>query len=153
MHKDEEENYRRSGKKGKMIPIKDGDVIDLGNRRLRIIHLPGHTAGSIAILDEATRVLISGDPIQVNGRIFMFGEHRNFDDYIQSLEKLNAMTDEFDALWPSHGDLPINPEVIQNLLDGAFKIKNGELRGKEEEFFGQKIIAYDLGFTVLLCDR
>ena len=153
MHKDEEENYRRSGKKGTMIPIKDGDVIDLGNRRLRIIHLPGHTAGSAAILDEANRVLISGDPIQVNGRIFMFGEHRNFDDYIRSLEKLNAMTDAFDEIWPSHGDIPIGPKVIQNLLEGACKIKNRELRGNEEEFFGQKIIAYDLGFTVVLCDR
>ena len=153
MHAGEEENYKRSGKKGTMILIEDGDVIDLGNRRLRIIHLPGHTAGSVAVLDEANRILISGDPVQAHGRIFMFGSHRNFDDYIHSLEKLNTMTDEFDELWPSHGDLPIGPEVIPNLLEGAYKIKNGEFKGKEEEFFGQKIIAYDLGFTVLLCDR
>ncbi len=153
MHAGETENWRRSGIGGKMIPVADGDVIDIGARELRIIHLPGHTAGSIAVLDVRNRVLISGDPVQQNGRIFMFGAHRNFHEYIRSLEKLDGMKDQFDAVWPSHGDLPVSPDIIGKLLHGAERIEKNEMEGTEEEFHGQKIMAYDLGFTVLLCDR
>lgn len=39
----------------------DGDVIDLGDRALRVLHAPGHTPGSIVLLDEDLRWLYSGD--------------------------------------------------------------------------------------------
>ena len=77
MHPDEEPVYRRGGRGGVIRPLRDGDVLDLGGRELRIIHLPGHTPGSIAVLDVNNRVLISGDPIQAHGRIYMFGAHRD----------------------------------------------------------------------------
>lgn len=152
MHPAEESCYRKAGRNGQLIPVVDGEELDLGNRRLRIIHLPGHTPGSIAILDTQNRVLISGDPIQEHGRIFMFGEHRNMQAYIDSLEKLNGLTDTFDELWPSHADIPIRPDVIPKLIDGARKILNKEIKGVTEEFHGRQIAAYDLGFTVILCD-
>ena len=152
MHPAEEANYRRSGKGGRLIPVQDGDELDLGNRKLRIIHLPGHTPGSIAVLDTASRVLISGDPVQEHGRIFMFGDQRNMNDYMRSLEKLEQMAGEFDELWPSHADIPLRPDTIGRLIDGAKKVMNGEVSGTPEEFFGMKITAYDLGFTILLCD-
>lgn len=152
MHPADEPHYRRSGKSGQLVPVLDGDKIDLGGRKLKIIHLSGHTPGSIAVLDINHRVLISGDPIQEHGRIFMFGEHRNMQDYIRSLEKLEPMASDFDEIWPSHADLPIYPGVIRKLHDGAQKIVNGEITGKKEEFHGRTITMYDLGFTVLLCD-
>ena len=149
MHPEETVNYHVNNT---VIPINDGDLLDLGDRPLQIIHLPGHTAGSIAILDINNRVLISGDPIQQNGRIFMFGAHRNMNDYIRSLEKLNQMTDRFEELWPSHGDIPIRPEIIGQLLGGSKKVINREIPGTAESFHGHTIVVYDLGFTVLLCD-
>ena len=152
MHPDEEPHYRSQNKPGRLLPILDGDEIDLGGRKLRIIHLPGHTAGSIAVLDVERRFLISGDPVQENGRIFMFGAHRNMKNYIDSLEKLAGMAGEFDELWPSHADIPIKPDVIRRLADGAKKVYNGEMPGSAEDFRGQRIRAYDLGFAVLLCD-
>ena len=51
MHPAEEADYRRAGRGGRLLPVADGDELDLGARRLRIIHLPGHTPGSIAVLD------------------------------------------------------------------------------------------------------
>ena len=153
MHPDDEPNYRKSGKGGQIIPVRDGDVIDLGNRKLRIIHLPGHTPGSIAVLDVSRRVLISGDPIQTHGRIFMFGEHRNMQNYIDSLERLGTMDDEIDEIWPSHADFPVYPDCIEKLRDGARKILNREVAGKPAKFFNQDIVVYDLGFTTFLCDQ
>ena len=47
MHPSEEPLYRRSGKPGTIIPVTEGDTIDLGGRELKIIELPGHTPGCI----------------------------------------------------------------------------------------------------------
>lgn len=152
MHPADEPAYRALGKGGRLIPVKDGDEIDLGGRRLRIIHLPGHTPGSIAVLDIGRRVLISGDPIQDHGRIFMFGSHRNMRDYIDSLERLETCSDRFDEIWPSHADIPISPETIGKLRDGARQIMSGTVAGRPADMFGHPITAYDLGFCTLLCD-
>lgn len=40
-----------------------GDVIDLGDRRFVVLHLPGHTPGSIGLFEEASGSLFSGDAI------------------------------------------------------------------------------------------
>jgi glyoxylase-like metal-dependent hydrolase (beta-lactamase superfamily II) len=40
-----------------------GDVIDLGDRSFEVLHLPGHSPGSIGLWEAATGVLFSGDAI------------------------------------------------------------------------------------------
>ena len=152
MHPAEEANYRRWGGTGEIIPIAEGDGLDLGERMLRIIHLPGHTPGSIAVLDVQNRVLISGDPIQEHGPIFMFGAHRDLKAYIESLGHLERYTSQFDEIWPSHADIPIGTDAIGRLRTGAEAVLAGKVEGKPKEVHGQSILAYDLGFATLLCD-
>ena len=41
----------------------DGDVIDLGDRAFEVLHLPGHSPGSIGLWDERSGVLFSGDAV------------------------------------------------------------------------------------------
>lgn len=41
--------------------LTDGDRIDVGGRGLSVVHLPGHTAGSIGLFDEHDGTLFSGD--------------------------------------------------------------------------------------------
>jgi glyoxylase-like metal-dependent hydrolase (beta-lactamase superfamily II) len=43
--------------------VDDGDVIDLGNRRFEVLHLPGHSPGSIGLWEAATGIFFSGDAI------------------------------------------------------------------------------------------
>ena len=151
MHPAEEENYRRGNRPGTIIPVQEGDVLDLGGRKLEVIHLPGHTPGSIALLDSENRVLISGDPIQ-DGRIFMFGPFRNMESYIRSLDHLHEWMGRFDEVWPSHASIPVSPALIDRLREGAQSIVDGQVSGQSEEIHGHKIMAYDLGFATFLCD-
>ncbi len=43
--------------------LEDGDSIDLGDRVLHVLHLPGHSPGSIALLEPDTGSLFSGDVV------------------------------------------------------------------------------------------
>lgn len=43
--------------------LRDGDTVDLGDRALTVLHLPGHSPGGLALYDEATETLFSGDTI------------------------------------------------------------------------------------------
>lgn len=153
MNPAEASNYYNTNKKtGTIIPVSDGDIIDLGGREIEIITLPGHTPGSIAALDINNRVLISGDPIQ-DGDIFMFGVQREMHAYLLSLEKLEKYKERFDTIYPSHGTFPVGPELIDALHEGAIRVMNGEVEGSDAEFFGTKIRRYDVGVAGFLCDQ
>ena len=43
--------------------VEDGDVIDLGDRQFEILHLPGHSPGSIGLWEAKSGILFSGDAI------------------------------------------------------------------------------------------
>lgn len=133
-------------------PVWDGDVIDLGNRELEAIALPGHTPGSMALLDRASGMLFSGDPIQRNGRIFMFGAMRSIPAYIHSLKRLRTRADQITSIWPCHADCPIDVGVIDELIAGAEAIERGEVAYSMAEMHGTPIREYDIGVSTLLCD-
>jgi glyoxylase-like metal-dependent hydrolase (beta-lactamase superfamily II) len=43
--------------------VEEGDVIDLGDRVFEVLHLPGHSPGSIGLWEASTGILFSGDAI------------------------------------------------------------------------------------------
>ena len=147
----EEDNYRSNGGNGTIIPVKDGDVIDLGDRPLQIIDNPGHTPGSIAILDEKYRVLISGDAVQ-DGNIFMFGRYRNLDTYIGSLKRLKEYDGKYDEIYPMHGTIPVKPEFIDKLIEGAKQIQSKTAEGKKVDMFGTEVMLYKFPYAGFLCE-
>jgi len=49
--------------------VADGDVVDLGDRRVEVLHVPGHTPGSIALWEPDAGLLFSGDTAYVDARL------------------------------------------------------------------------------------
>ncbi|MEQ1944833.1 MBL fold metallo-hydrolase [Mesorhizobium sp. VNQ89] len=43
--------------------LQEGDVIDLGDRRFGVLHLPGHSPGGIGLIDRENGTFFSGDAI------------------------------------------------------------------------------------------
>ena len=146
MHPAELYNY-----KGDIIPVWDGEVIDLGDRLIKIIHTPGHTPGSIALLDLKYKFLFGGDPIQ-DGSIFLFGEQRNLKAYLHSLIRVNEMKNEIEAIYPSHGTAPVSSDIIEKLIEGTEAVINGKLIPQKGEVFGNTINICDIGVAKLLID-
>lgn len=147
----EEPYYREKGGAGTVIPVREGDVIDLGGRPLMIIDIPGHTPGSIAILDVKSRVLIGGDSVQ-DGTIFMFNKGRDMVQYVPSMEHLLTFSGEFDTVYPSHGTFPVGPDLIPKLIEGAKKILAGEAEGTPIERFGKPVMHYVFPYAGFFCD-
>lgn len=114
-------------------PLQDGDIIDLGGRRFEVILVPGHTFGSIALLDREGGILVGGDSIS-DTPVFIFGEMRNLDAYTVSLNRLASRADEFDLIYPSHGSFPLDKGQIARLLSCAEKLRRGELAPQEPPF-------------------
>lgn len=146
------EYYVKNGGKGKCLPIKDGDVLDLGDRKLKIIDLAGHTKGSVAILDVNTKTLFSGDSIQ-DGRIFMFGAHRDIKKYRETLANLlENHISEFDTICPSHSSVTVEKPLIEKLISAADDIIDGKTAPASVDFHGKTIKVHTFPFATFLCD-
>ena len=86
----------------KLAIVQDGDIIQLGNISLEVIHTPGHTSGSMILLDKTNNVLFSGDTIFENsyGRTDLInGNHEEMGD---SLKKIFSNLDN-PKVFSGHG--------------------------------------------------
>ena len=137
MHEAEKERYIKNLPEGcdpeKLFLLSEGDIIDLGIWKFEVIFTPGHTLGSIMLLEREKHMLISGDSIQ-NGMMFMFGEGRNVPMLIDSLEKITAMGDSIQIIYPSHAKCPLTSDIIPYVLKGAKALLNGQLKGGNPPF-------------------
>lgn len=81
--------------------VEDGDIIEIGEEKLRVLHTPGHTPGGICLLCGSD--VITGDSLFVGGvgrTDFPGGSHQGLMDSIKS--KLLTLPDET-VVWPGHG--------------------------------------------------
>ena len=85
--------------------LEDDSVIEVGRLRLRTIHTPGHTPGSMCFLVEGSPVLFSGDTLFPGGPGATKFEGGDFPTIIRSIESrlFSALPAETLVL-PGHGD-------------------------------------------------
>ncbi len=117
---------QRSGgsRKTSYLQIAEGDSIDLGGRRLVVIGVPGHTAGSVCLLEPDARILFSGDHCNNHVWLFLY-ESLSVEEYRASLVKLIARSAEFDLILPGHGS-PTDASRLRALDATACGILAGE---------------------------
>ncbi|MBR3624281.1 MAG: MBL fold metallo-hydrolase [Selenomonadaceae bacterium] len=143
--------YHGQNRRGAIIPTEHGDKLNIGNRPLEIIGLPGHTPGSIAVLDVNNRALFSGDPIQ-DGEIYMFGVQREPHAYVLSLKRLEKYTGRFDTIYPAHSNCPVSPNLIVPLYKGVEEILAGKIQGTDAVLHNTPIKKFDVKVATILGD-
>lgn len=121
--------------------LKDGDVIDLGNRKLMIYHTPGHSPGHIAIFDETNGYLFTGDLLYDETPIYAFYPTTNPVDLVNSLEKITGIPN-INIIYGSHNSLGITPDILNEV-----KLAVAHLRDKDLVKFGTGIHKFN-GFSV-----
>jgi glyoxylase-like metal-dependent hydrolase (beta-lactamase superfamily II) len=103
------------------LALTDGDVIDLGDRRLRVIHAPGHTPGSILLYDEDLRWLYTGD---VLGDSPVFDEMYGADisSYVESMRRMRDL--DVAVVHPGH-DNSFDGDHMRELIDAYLELRSG----------------------------
>jgi glyoxylase-like metal-dependent hydrolase (beta-lactamase superfamily II) len=106
------------------------EPIDLGDRTLEVVPLPGHSPGQIGLLDPATETLYGGDVIHYEYNLYIMFEDCDLDAYIESLERVRMLRDDgaFETLATSHND-PLSGDeltIVDDLLEGLREIAAGE---------------------------
>jgi hydroxyacylglutathione hydrolase len=98
------------------VQINEGQVINVGDLKLKVWHTPGHTAGQLSF--KLGNLLFSGDNIYKDSCVGVIDAHHgsNIPDYLQSLKRISRDDSEF--LLPSHG--PVfrrDNRILQKAID------------------------------------
>lgn len=70
--------------------VTEGDIVDLGDRHFEVLHLPGHSPGSIGLWEAASGTLFSGDAIY-DGPLLDEIEGADIDVYVRTMKRLREL--------------------------------------------------------------
>lgn len=126
--------------------LENGDLIDLGDRILEVIFTPGHSPGSICLLDQKNRLLFTGD-VFFPGPLYAYPEDVDIQEYIASITKLKERLDEYDILCSGHNDPWVKSDVIPRVAQAFAAIMEGS--GKFQEDKGLRRYRFQ-GFDILI---
>lgn len=94
------------------LPLSDKMKIDLGDRTLEIIFLPGHTVGSVMVFDWSSGLLFSGDNIS-DSLWIQFPQSEDLRKYRKNLDMLDAYP--IKGIISSHRQTMWTPEILSAL--------------------------------------
>ena len=129
--------------------VNDGEVIDLGDRRLEVVRTPGHTPDALCLLDRKNKLLFTGDTFYA-GPIFLYVPETNLADYERSVERLAKLVPQLDLLLTGHNFPAEKPEMLVRLRDASRQVLAGTApfrmdRDRREYLFD--------GFTIITAAR
>ena len=124
------------------VTVEEGDVIDLGDRKLEIFFTPGHTPGSICLLDRKNRIHFSGDACNIN-TLCLSGS--TIEDLLASAKKIKSYEDAFDRDYNGHNGYAGDPScfsqparvrddvitICESILDGSAKPETVWMLGRK----------------------
>ncbi len=111
----------------KVFLVNDGDVFDLGDRKIEVVYVGGHTAGSIVLIDHKTRIAYAGDACNGN-TLLEFENSLPVVSYMKNLLHLKEHQSEFDMMYGGH-------EVFDaSILDEAIETVAKVLAGTDDKY-------------------
>jgi glyoxylase-like metal-dependent hydrolase (beta-lactamase superfamily II) len=68
--------------------VEEGDVIELGDQRFEVLHLPGHTHGSAGLWDSHSGTLFSGDAVYATDPLIDTTPTSSVTEYLRTMRRL-----------------------------------------------------------------
>ena len=132
----------------KVTWVEDGHTIDIGDHELEIRHMPGHSPGSVVLLDRERGYLWSGDTYYP-GPIWLFFPGTDFAAYRKTIRHLAELAPDFKHVFPAHNVLVDEPGVLPRARDAFEQIVGGELQGEYDAELDTFLYEFD-GFAFLM---
>jgi glyoxylase-like metal-dependent hydrolase (beta-lactamase superfamily II) len=137
----------------KIHKLRHGDVIDLGGRKLEVLHTPGHSPDSIMLFDRENRMLFTGDTFYPDWLFAFFDDewgNSNLDVYEATMKEVAKLEPKLDYLLPSHNEALVTPAVLPKVADAFGDVNRGEAEYTLSELYGYKIRIHEFeGFSIL----
>lgn len=114
---------------GKFNFVVDNDVIDLGDRKIKLILVPGHTTGIFVPIIIEERIAIFGDACGVGVLLFDNEYSTSVSKYKEGLLHLKKYENEYDTVLRNHGEFASPKDVLDNMLECCDMILNNETSG------------------------
>lgn len=108
--------------------VQEGYQINLGNRVLEVISIPGHTPDAIGLWDKQNGLLWTGDTFY-QGAIWLFAKETNLNDYKNSIKRLADISGSLKHLLPAHNTPWVDPGLLVELDSALTKIESGTIKG------------------------
>ena len=136
-----------------LLPLKEGDIIDLGGRQLEVFETPGHTPGALSILDRTSEIMFTGDSCNQNTLVARGGapalmeeenERNTLGALLESAKKLRDLRDagEFSRNYNGHVGYarwltftPQRPAVIDDCITLCEGVMDGSIEPTEQPSF------------------
>ncbi len=107
--------------------LEEGDVLDLGGRRLQVMHTPGHSPDCICLFDEENGLLFGGDTINT-GPIYSQLEDSNVDDFARSTARLAEMANAVQRVFVCHFlRVENHPALLREIAEGFQQLQAGNV--------------------------
>ena len=131
--------------------VKDGQVIDLGGRKLEVIHTPGHQPSCIMLLDRENKLLFTGDMFYPGPMYCMFDDS-SFPDYVKSIRKAADLVKELgiSKVYTSHNAPSADAETLFRFADFLEGIEKGEITEYETDEDGYRIYTMEGDISICL---
>jgi glyoxylase-like metal-dependent hydrolase (beta-lactamase superfamily II) len=130
---DEYRVFVPSGGRPLVRTVQDNDVIDLGGLRLTVLHIPGHSPGHLAYLDEASGWLFTGDSAY-QGPVFACFQGGDATALVWSAERLASLRG-VTTVCPGHDDVITDPLWLGEFSAGVESAVSGRAQGRVREGF------------------
>lgn len=89
-------------------PLEDGEIVRLGEGKLKAVLTPGHSPGHLAFWWEARRILFGGDNVLMESSTWVGPPRGSLRDFLSSLEVERALAPR--VIYPGHGTPVKDPE-------------------------------------------
>ena len=133
--------------------IAEGDVIDLGGKQLEVYEMPGHTKGSIVLIDRSDKICYSGDSIIENLWLFL-EESQEPETYLNSLKHIREVLEDagIEKIYDGHFSYePLTMQKLDNMVEAMEKVVAGELTGVEVENHAGRGLEYEYNGWKVIC--
>lgn len=113
--------------------LKDQEQIDLGDCRLEVLHIPGHSPGHVAYFYRSGHLLFTGDTA-CPGPVYACFEGSDPIAFSRSLKRLAALQD-VEIICPGHNDIIREQNWLRALADSFKAVLDGKVEGQLRDEF------------------
>lgn len=143
--------------------IQDGDVFELGGTLLEVIAIPGHTQGSVALVNKADRYALTSDCFSPRTALVKLPREKRvgLTAFRDGLARFLGSIDEDTQIYWGHGTEAMDHRIPRDMLRAAEEILAGKTENdrrsqspftKRKAIGDQRMMEHDCGTVTLVYD-